>query len=156
MLYVLCSCKIKHGTHKTEQCACSVAGTHHGVCIDVMGAVYTWGDYTAGALGVHYSDESSTNTPVAVEALHEWHVVQVAAGGRHTIALGDDGTVHQWGTVLNEPQAGYDPVLHWSGPQRWVVQAIPSRVEDLHGKPVVEVAAGVPNPDRERDRHPNP
>ena len=122
-----------------------------------MGAVYTWGDYTAGALGVHYSDESSTNTPVAVEALHEWHVVQVAAGGRHTIALGDDGTVHEWGTLLNaEAHEEGDYISLWRDPERWVVQAIPSRVEDLYGKPVVEVAAGVPKPDRDRDPHPNP
>ena len=132
-----------------------------------MGAVYTWGSFSGGALGVPWSTDEvvppggslavgHTVKPLPVEALQESRVVQVAAGGRHTIALSDDGTVHQWGTVLNEPQAGYDPVLHWSGPQRWVVQAIPSRVEDLYGKPVVEVAAGVPNPDRERDRHPNP
>ncbi|RZK54929.1 MAG: T9SS type A sorting domain-containing protein [Hymenobacter sp.] len=71
------------------------AGRYHSLALAADGTVYAWGLNTYGALG----NNSTTNstTPVAVSLPVGVHIVQVAAGAYHGLALADDGTVYAWG-----------------------------------------------------------
>lgn len=82
------------------------AGTSHTVALGSNGKVYAWGDNTQGQLG--RPDVAYTSTPQAVDdtgALAGVTVVAVAAGSRHSVALGSDGTVYTWG-VNSDGQLG--------------------------------------------------
>ncbi|MGB4549962.1 MAG: carboxypeptidase regulatory-like domain-containing protein [Syntrophales bacterium] len=76
----------------------SVAGgDYHSMAVTSTGTVWAWGLNSEGRLGV---DPSSTPggfsiTPVAVTGLTG--VVNVAAGGSHSVAATSDGSVWTWG-----------------------------------------------------------
>jgi len=71
------------------------AGGHHGLALGRDGTLYTWGANESGQLG----DGTTTNrsTPVSATLPAGVRVVSVAAGGRHTLALGADGALYAWG-----------------------------------------------------------
>jgi alpha-tubulin suppressor-like RCC1 family protein len=77
------------------------AGYWHTLAMCSDGTVVAWGYNSAGALG----DNTTTqrNAPVAVDtapgvsALHGKTVINVAAGGDHSLALCSDGTMAAWG-----------------------------------------------------------
>ena len=73
------------------------AGYKHSLAVAADGSVRSWGDDSAGALGIGRS--LVTSTPTAVVGLAG--VVQVAAGGEYTAALKADGTVWTWGRNEN-------------------------------------------------------
>jgi alpha-tubulin suppressor-like RCC1 family protein len=74
------------------------AGESHSIALASDGTVYTWGRNTHGQLGD--GTNISSNVPVAVNTggvLSGKTILQVAAGGFHSIALASDGTVYTWG-----------------------------------------------------------
>lgn len=73
-----------------------VAGELH-TCALIDGAVYCWGDNSDGQLGrpgPGLVDGARLPADIGMRA------VAIAAGGRHTCALGDDGRVKCWGLNL--------------------------------------------------------
>jgi alpha-tubulin suppressor-like RCC1 family protein len=70
------------------------AGGRHGLALLVNGTVVAWGADGAGQLGDATIDTSS-EAPVAVSGLTG--VAQIAAGGAHSMALLNGGTVMTWG-----------------------------------------------------------
>ncbi|MFM2091219.1 MAG: hypothetical protein RLZZ127_1708, partial [Planctomycetota bacterium] len=71
------------------------AGNRHSVMLKADGTVWTWGADDNGQLGNDLSLANQT-TPVQVSGLSD--VVDIAAGGYHTLALRADGTVSAWGS----------------------------------------------------------
>jgi alpha-tubulin suppressor-like RCC1 family protein len=71
------------------------AGTLHSLALRSDGTVWAWGNNFFGQLGNGTETSSGYLTPVQVTGLTG--VVQVSAGGVHSLALRSDGTVWQWG-----------------------------------------------------------
>jgi len=70
------------------------AGDYHTVALKQDGTVWAWGWNYAGQLGDGTWTDSPT--PVQVNGLST-NVTAIAAGGYHTVALKQDGTVWAWG-----------------------------------------------------------
>ncbi|HZT12763.1 MAG TPA: hypothetical protein VFA29_08165 [Candidatus Baltobacteraceae bacterium] len=78
--------------------AAVAAGDEHSAALAAGGTVWTWGNNQYGELG----DGTVTTTGCncidsPVQANVPAAVTQISAGGRHTAALGSDGTVWTWG-----------------------------------------------------------
>ena len=77
-----------------------VAGDIHSVALEADGTVWTWGYNGQGQLG----DGTTTTRTSPVQVTdpgdasgYLTHVIAVAGGYYHTVALKDDGTVWAWG-----------------------------------------------------------
>lgn len=66
----------------------------HELAIDSTGAVWAWGDNASGQLGI--GTNVNSNIPVAVSGLPAG-IIDVRAGGRHSLALDNAGNVWAWG-----------------------------------------------------------
>ena len=69
------------------------AGDMHTAAIKTDGSLWTWGENSAGQLGV--GDTAPRNLPVRVESELGWAVV--SAGIFHTAAIREDGSLWAWG-----------------------------------------------------------
>jgi alpha-tubulin suppressor-like RCC1 family protein len=70
------------------------AGGYISVALHTDGTVWTWGSNFAGALGDGSGVQKRT-VPGRVPGLPR--IVQVAAGGAHVLAVGEDGSLWAWG-----------------------------------------------------------
>ena len=61
------------------------------------GQALSWGSNTRGQLGLTLPGTSVVPSPTPVAALSGVPLVQVTAGGAHTLALSVSGTVFGWG-----------------------------------------------------------
>lgn len=103
------------------------AGSGHALAVTADGALYGWGRNAFGQIG----DGSTDNqlTPARTVGL-PGRVRSAGAGGGHSAALLEDGTVWAWG-------AGFFCAL---GEANFGVQPVPVRVDGLED--VVEIAVG--------------
>lgn len=60
-------------------------GSSHSVALNEWGNVFTWGSNSFSQLG--FSTDDSEPMPKLVKALGTKHIVQIAAGNHHNIAL---------------------------------------------------------------------
>lgn len=116
------------------------AGEYHALALDTSGAVWAWGYNAEGELG---NGDMPTQQEVPVQVLDAAgnapldHVVAIAAGTFHNLALRDDGTLWAWGLAaygrLGDGQATTD-------------RDLPVQVKDEAGTgfmtDVVQIAAG--------------
>lgn len=72
-----------------EQVTCVSAGASHVLMATSSGAAWSWGTGAAGALG--HGDVNDRLVPTRIAALPR-DVIQVAAGGAHSLALVEDRT----------------------------------------------------------------
>ncbi|MBI0100391.1 InlB B-repeat-containing protein [Bifidobacterium sp. W8114] len=76
------------------------AGWDHTVAVDTQGAIYTWGDNNHGELG-----RSTTKTPADKPGKADTPTgvtfTQASAGGSHSVAVSDDGSLYTWGYAAN-------------------------------------------------------
>ena len=70
-------------------------GVNFTVAVDGRGAVYSWGIGVFGNLG--HGDTRDRSTPTRIEAFRGHHVVMVACGAKHTLALARYGEVYSFG-----------------------------------------------------------
>eukprot|EP00897_Mesotaenium_endlicherianum_P006812 jgi/Mesen1/6159/ME000314S05160 len=124
------------------------AGRFHSVALTSEGEVFSWGLNNRGQLGRSGGRKAETFHPGAVDgALERQMVVQVAAGGHHSMAITREGHLYTWGANWYH---GEDP---WRAAPREedpaavkraiAVAAAPRRVEGaLAGEAVVQVACG--------------
>lgn len=71
------------------------AGRAFSLALRADGTVWAWGVNSGGELGIDTWDPYEV---VPVQVLHVKHVVQVAAGGYHALALTQSGHVWAWGS----------------------------------------------------------
>ena len=75
------------------------ANTNYSLALKADGTVWAWGDCLTGELGNGTSGPfCQSNVPVQVLGLP--HIIAIAAGGYHALALAEDGTVYAWGNNL--------------------------------------------------------
>ncbi|HLX88659.1 MAG TPA: Ig-like domain repeat protein, partial [Acidimicrobiales bacterium] len=73
----------------------AAAGSDHSMAIGSDGKVYAFGDNSNGQLGNGTTTGSAT--PVVVSMPSGVTAIKVAAGVLHSVALGSDGNVYDWG-----------------------------------------------------------
>ncbi|MFN2613570.1 MAG: Ig-like domain-containing protein [Actinomycetota bacterium] len=71
-------------------------GSAHSLALCADGGVVSWGSDRYGQLGDGTTSTGANPTPRRVSGLA--HIVSIAAGGNHSLALASDGTVWAWGT----------------------------------------------------------
>ncbi len=109
------------------------ANQHHTLALTASGEVYAWGANHYHQLGLG-EDTDDRATPVLLDI--PGTVIQVAAGGTHSLALNDDGEVYAWG-YSNRGQVGT------GAKGSFVTVDVPEKL-DLPPN-VVEIAAGAIN-----------
>jgi alpha-tubulin suppressor-like RCC1 family protein len=70
-------------------------GSQHVLALGSDGTVWAWGDNSFGQLGIVDTETTPVLTPIQVPNLSG--VIALAAGGTHSVALLNDGTVWAWG-----------------------------------------------------------
>jgi alpha-tubulin suppressor-like RCC1 family protein len=74
------------------------AGENHTIAVTVEGGLYTWGSYgRAMGHGGDHTTQRIVPTKVTRGGIGEAMVVQVAAGGFHSMALTTTGELYAWG-----------------------------------------------------------
>lgn len=74
------------------------AGDEHSAALAAGGAVYAWGNNQYGELGIGSVTTTGCKcVDSPVQAAVPNGITQISAGGRHTAALGDGGSVWTWG-----------------------------------------------------------
>ena len=71
-------------------------GPSHSAVVTGDGQLFTFGSNDMGQLG--HNDTEERHVPRFVRALASHHILQVAAGTDHTVALTDQGEVYTWGS----------------------------------------------------------
>lgn len=110
------------------------AGYEHTIALGQSGKLYVAGSNQAQQLGFHQQEpwyKCFRLTPLQVSPDEE-KIVQIAAGGFHSLALTESGKVYSWGTDDADQPLGRDLYLTPAG--------IPDRV-DLD-KPIKKIVAG--------------
>jgi len=74
------------------------AGWHHTMAVRTDGTLWAWGRNDSGRTGFGETD-GNTLVPTRVGEDANW--VSVSAGGLHTVAIRDDGTLWIWGSNSN-------------------------------------------------------
>ncbi|KAL7559429.1 hypothetical protein ACA910_009989 [Epithemia clementina (nom. ined.)] len=79
------------------RCVCVAAGELHSAVVTSDGDVYSWGDGFCGQLG--HGDRRPRVVPKQVTSgnLEDESITNVSCGGRHTIAVTEEGEVFTWG-----------------------------------------------------------
>ncbi|XP_078532227.1 E3 ISG15--protein ligase HERC5-like isoform X2 [Lissotriton helveticus] len=106
------------------------AGSAHSIALSLTGTVYSWGNNTAGQLGLGHMD--TQYLPTLVEALWNKGVEFVACGAEHTAVLSKDGLVYTFGAG-EHGQLGHKYAKH---------EPLPRLVVELHEVHVTQVACG--------------
>ena len=73
----------------------AAAGANHSLAVGSDGKLYAWGVNTNGELG--NGTVTSSTTPVVVSMPAGVTATAVAAGDSHSVALGSNGSVYDWG-----------------------------------------------------------
>ncbi|BDR53505.1 hypothetical protein KIM372_14120 [Bombiscardovia nodaiensis] len=86
------------------------AGKNHNLALGVDGKVYAWGSNYAGQLGIQTDENGITGLatiypPVQVTMPDTIRIISISAGGLHSLALTENGTVYSWGSK-NQSQLG--------------------------------------------------
>jgi len=72
-----------------------VSGGACGFAIKTDGTMWSWGDNSYGKLGLGAGDTTARSSPTQIGTLTTW--TKVVAGGFHTAAIKNDGTLWTWG-----------------------------------------------------------
>jgi len=72
-------------------------GGAHSLALESDGTVWAWGDNSAGQLGDRTTTDSHHPVQVSTSSGHLTGVIAIAAGGAHSLALRNDGSVWAWG-----------------------------------------------------------
>ncbi|KAK9685781.1 HECT-domain (ubiquitin-transferase) [Popillia japonica] len=116
--------------HSISQVAC---GASHSLALNQWGQVFAWGSDHQGQLGLQLGSDSIQPVPKILKALATYHVIQIACGENHSIALTNNGDLFSWG-ANNYGQLGIGTVT----PR----ESNPTVVVSLTGIPIALIACG--------------
>ncbi|XP_055912225.1 probable E3 ubiquitin-protein ligase HERC4 isoform X2 [Eupeodes corollae] len=108
-------------------------GANHSLALDEWGHIYSWGLDDYGQLGIGDSETRQT-VPKILKHLVSKHLVQIACGHNHCLALSNSGELFAWGSNMYG-QLGFDnsDCKHSS---------IPKQITALKGIPISFIACG--------------
>jgi len=107
-------------------------GGGHSLALTDKHEVYSWGWETEGRLG-REPVPGRGYVPAVIHGLKDKKVIQISAGGGHSLALTADGKVYSWGFgTMGRLGVG---LMKYSKE--------PLFIEGLEGKKVIKVIAGV-------------
>uniref|UniRef100_B4N542 GK20388 n=1 Tax=Drosophila willistoni TaxID=7260 RepID=B4N542_DROWI len=109
-------------------------GSRHSMALTEWGQVLSWGDNDCGQLG-QSTDQSIIELPKIIRSLVSKHVVQIACGNNHSLALTSCGELYSWGSNIYG-QLGVKP------PQELSHCNYPLRLTTLLGIPLATIACG--------------
>ncbi|XP_068143352.1 probable E3 ubiquitin-protein ligase HERC4 [Drosophila tropicalis] len=109
-------------------------GSRHSMALTEWGQVLSWGDNDCGQLG-QSTDQSIIDLPKIIRSLVSKHVVQIACGNNHSLALTSCGELYSWGSNIYG-QLGVKP------PQELSHCNYPLRLTTLLGIPLAAIACG--------------
>ncbi|XP_065295505.1 probable E3 ubiquitin-protein ligase HERC4 isoform X2 [Dermacentor albipictus] len=116
--------------HEIRAVAC---GEAHSLALSDAGQVFSWGCNRNGQLGCGTEEESRLR-PKVIKKLATLHIVQIACGAVHCLALANNGELFSWGgNTSGQLGLGRDS----TGNER-----MPRRVTHLVGVPLAQVACG--------------
>ncbi|KAL1441409.1 hypothetical protein MTO96_001049 [Rhipicephalus appendiculatus] len=116
--------------HEIRAVAC---GEAHSLALSDAGQVFSWGCNRNGQLGCGTEEESRLR-PKVIKKLATLHIVQIACGAVHCLALANNGELFSWGgNASGQLGLGRDS----TGNER-----LPRRVSHLVGVPLAQVACG--------------
>jgi alpha-tubulin suppressor-like RCC1 family protein len=90
------------------------AGGGHTLGLTRTGELWAWGQNDQGQLGTGATSTTPEASPVRIGTRTDWHAI--AAGGLHSLALRDDGTLWAWGRNL-DGQLGVDGATRDPSPE---------------------------------------
>ncbi|MGO3702050.1 MAG: RCC1 domain-containing protein [Candidatus Saccharimonadales bacterium] len=115
-------------------------GMTHAVALTSDGLVYSWGNGIVSSYRFLGSDVQRSNTPIPAETagtpMAGKHIVQVAAGSTHTLAVSSEGKVYSWG--YQGPQLGSGATYR---SETFPIE-VATTGTPMAGKHIVQVAAG--------------
>lgn len=125
-------------------------GDQHSICISSSGAIYSWGAFTYGQLGVEQNPKIISDpdgfayqpSPLQIQTLRNYKVIDVACGDAHTLALINDGQIFSWGG------AGCGQLGHQNLSQMprdsdaCPYQPYPKLIESLKGTFIIKISCG--------------
>jgi E3 ubiquitin-protein ligase HERC4 len=115
--------------HPITNIAC---GSMHSMALNQWGEVFSWGSDNYGQLG-HQLGGTLQIVPKLVKSLAPYHIIQIAAGQKHSIALTNAGEILVWG-ANDCGQLGLGTVTPY--------EATPTCVSTLFGIPIALIACG--------------
>ncbi|KAI4456139.1 ubiquitin-protein ligase e3a-related [Holotrichia oblita] len=116
--------------HSISQVAC---GASHSLALNQWGQVFAWGSDNYGQLGLQLGSDNVQPVPKILKALATYHVIQIACGENHSIALTNNGDLFAWG-ANNCGQLGIGTVT--------AQESNPTVVSSLTGIPIALIACG--------------
>ena len=112
------------------------AGIFHTVALDEGGKVYTWGENYSGQLENETLEYSAICLSDKDNELKGKRIVDISAGGIHTVAIDEEGKVYTWGNNY-DGQLGYVTEDNSTEPI-----CISNKENELKGKRIVDISAG--------------
>lgn len=106
-------------------------GAFHNLALLEHGEVWAWGNNEYGQLGT--GDTQPRALPVAVKGLGGLFMVDIAAGGWHSMALTPNGEVYAWGRGEHGRLGLGDDKSS---------KMVPQKVEHLAGETIIQVSCG--------------
>lgn len=107
-------------------------GMQHSVALDEWGQIFSWGSDGMGQLGSNLGTHAQ-DKPKFVKGLATKHVIQVACGAYHSIALTNIGDLYSWG-ANSYGQCGLGMISS--------KEVLPQAVTSLLGVPIALIACG--------------
>uniref|UniRef100_A0A8W7PDC2 RCC1-like domain-containing protein n=1 Tax=Anopheles coluzzii TaxID=1518534 RepID=A0A8W7PDC2_ANOCL len=111
---------------------CISCGTAHSLALTNWGQVFSWGSNAVGQLG-HDADNGRQPTPRMIKAIGAKHVVQIASGQYHCLALTNNGELYAWGSN-SYGQLGIGTTSE--------KVPMPTLIQSLAGVPIAFIACG--------------
>jgi len=114
-------------------------GDFHTLALTMHGSIFSCGRGRDAQLGLDDQDDRLFFTRVPQELLYGLHIVMVAAGGKHSMAVDTRGQAMQWGSA---PPLGLPDSPAMNPPHTLVPQLILGQEEVLRDYAVVLVSTG--------------
>lgn len=111
---------------------CISCGTAHSLALTNWGQVFSWGSNAVGQLG-HDAENGRQPTPRMIKAIGAKHVVQIASGQYHCLALTNNGELYAWGSN-SYGQLGIGTTSE--------KVPMPTLIQSLAGVPIAFIACG--------------
>lgn len=111
------------------QVACGAA---HSLAVNEWGQLFTWGSNLRGQLAKDGMDSINV-APKLVKQLATKHIVQIACGQYHSMALTNSGELYTWGAnAYGQLGLGFNGEM----------MTVPSLVSTLSGIPIAFITCG--------------